>query len=228
MEGDAEPQPEPSTFYRHSNLNQPFESIAVGTTFPITITIYNPIKLYFTITENNATIITSVHNAPHLSIIPEHHNNHNNNHNDGEILLLNLEHLPHNENGNTELHSIFSEFHGLTVRNLPTLPSFVHMRSSSHIFALLLTVHNVIYVEDRARPIPPPPRNDDHNYHVINKPITIPLTLILLFNNPNDNTIISIFIEFKTNNAVFISGDSHIGDLEWAAILDFIPGARED
>ncbi|KAF1870278.1 hypothetical protein Lal_00003484 [Lupinus albus] len=250
-----QPPPEPNNiiyFYRNGNPYQPFGHIAAGTTFPITITIHNTIKLYFTITRNNVTITTSIHNAPHLHIIHQHlnHNNgaHHNNMNNGEALHLHnngealdfeyigeplhfhdnrealLVNLPNFENGNRdtiEIHDLLSQFHGLDLTNLPTLPSFIHITSNNKTFSLHLIDNNAIYVYDRTLPVPRP-QNDD-NYHVINQPFTIPLTIILLFGNPNNNTYISIAIEFRTNNAVFIYANAHIGPPEFAAILEMLP-----
>ncbi|OIV97305.1 hypothetical protein TanjilG_07057 [Lupinus angustifolius] len=79
MEGNGRvpsPPEQPLSFYSYGRPNQPYRHLVSDSTYPLTISVCNGTKIFFTITNHSVSIISPNNNAPYLHrIINDHHNN---------------------------------------------------------------------------------------------------------------------------------------------------------
>ncbi|OIV97306.1 hypothetical protein TanjilG_07058 [Lupinus angustifolius] len=67
---------QPLSFYSYDRPNQSYRRVVADSTFPVTISVCNGIKLFFTITNHSLSIISPNDNEPYLHHLNnDHHNN---------------------------------------------------------------------------------------------------------------------------------------------------------
>ncbi|KAF1870309.1 hypothetical protein Lal_00003515 [Lupinus albus] len=122
MEGNGRVPSPPSqaiSFYSYDRPNQPYRHIVANSTYPVTISVCNGIKLFFTITNHSVSIISPNDNAPHLHriitdyrqhLLPQYNNqpqHHNSDHNGAQDELFFLHMNGYRDNNGAQSETLF-------------------------------------------------------------------------------------------------------------------------